>query len=83
MSLRHQLRDIKIKVVEFIPPAVDTDLGGPGLHKFGVPLDEFSDAIFAQLVTEADQEVSHQFSAQTSRASREELDAIFERMNQG
>jgi uncharacterized oxidoreductase len=82
MSLRHQLRSTKIKVVELIPPAVDTDLGGPGLHKFGVPLEEFADAIFEQLKTDNDLELVHQFSAQTSRASREELDAIFARMNE-
>jgi hypothetical protein len=33
------------QVVELIPPAVNTDLGGPGLHTFGVPLDEFADAV--------------------------------------
>ena len=82
LSLRHQLRDTKIKVTELIPPAVDTDLGGPGLHTWGVPLEEFADAIFAQLKTDDDEEIAYQFATQTSRASREELDAIFARMNQ-
>jgi len=30
LSLRHQLRDSGVKVVELIPPAVVTELGGPG-----------------------------------------------------
>lgn len=31
LSLRHQLAATGMKVIEIIPPAVDTDLGGPGL----------------------------------------------------
>src|SRR6185312_15994897 len=56
LSLRHQLapggiasREVAsggIKVIEIIPPAVNTDLGGPGLHTFGVPLNEFADSVF-------------------------------------
>ena len=80
-SLRHQLRETPIHVVEVIPPAVDTDLGGSGLHTFGVPLDEFADAAFAALRNEDHREVTYQFSSESSRASREQLDAIFERMN--
>jgi uncharacterized oxidoreductase len=82
-SLRHQLRETPIKVVELIPPAVDTDLGGPGLHTWGVPLEEFADAAFAGLRSDDDREISYQFSAQTSRATREQLDEMFKRMNQG
>lgn len=39
LSLRHQLNDTPVKVIEIAPPAVDTDLGGPGLHTFGVNVD--------------------------------------------
>jgi uncharacterized oxidoreductase len=80
LSLRHQLANTPIEVVEIIPPAVDTDLGGPGLHTFGVPLDEFADAAFAQLRA-GKTEATYGFSDETSRASGEERDAIFERMN--
>jgi uncharacterized oxidoreductase len=38
LSLRQQLSGTPIEVIEIIPPAVDTDLGGPGLHTFGVPM---------------------------------------------
>ncbi|MFN7975144.1 MAG: SDR family oxidoreductase [Acidobacteriota bacterium] len=81
LSLRHQLAATPIRVVEIIPPAVDTDLGGPGLHTFGVPLDEFADAAMARLAA-GDDEIAYGFAAQSSRASRAELDAIFARMNQ-
>jgi uncharacterized oxidoreductase len=66
--------------VEVIPPAVDTDLGGPGLHTFGVPLDEFADSAFERL-RRGDLEIAYGFAESASRASREELDAMFERMN--
>jgi uncharacterized oxidoreductase len=33
------------RVIEVVPPAVNTDLGGPGLHDFGAPLDEFADSV--------------------------------------
>ena len=49
LSLRHQLSDSSVEVIEVVPPAVDTDLGGPGLHTFGVNVDEFADAVFEGL----------------------------------
>ena len=36
LSLRQQLIDSPISVIEIIPPAVNTDLGGKGLHTSGV-----------------------------------------------
>lgn len=80
LSLRHQLSGTPIEVVEIIPPAVDTDLGGPGLHTFGVPLDEFADAV-AALLDRGELEVPYGMAERSSRASRDELDAIFKRMN--
>jgi uncharacterized oxidoreductase len=50
LSLRRQLEDTSVKVTEVIPPAVDTDLGGVGLHKCGEPLDAFSDHVVAIMV---------------------------------
>ncbi|RIV28101.1 SDR family NAD(P)-dependent oxidoreductase [Alicyclobacillaceae bacterium I2511] len=49
MSLRLQLSHTNIEVVEVLPPAVNTDLGGPGLHTFGAPLDDFADVVFEGL----------------------------------
>ncbi|RHY24728.1 hypothetical protein DYB32_008719 [Aphanomyces invadans] len=48
-SLRYQLAKTPIKVIEVIPPAVDTDLQAPGLHTFGVNVDEFADSIYTRL----------------------------------
>jgi uncharacterized oxidoreductase len=80
LSLRHQLSATPIQVVEIIPPAVNTDLGGPGLHTFGVSVDEFIDAVMTRLQA-GDLEIPYGFAEQASRASRGELDAIFQRMN--
>ena len=81
LTLRHQLVDTPVRVVEIIPPAVDTDLGGPGLHTFGVNVDEFVDAMMARIAN-GDVEVAYGFSQQSSTASRAELDELFKRLNQ-
>lgn len=77
-SLRHQLRETRVAVVEVIPPAVHSNLGGS--HAFGVPTDEYADSVIAQLA-EGRREVTYQFSAQASQGGRAELDAMFARMN--
>jgi len=79
-SLRHQLASTPVEVIEVLPPAVDTDLGGPGLHTFGVSVDEFADAVFAGL-ERGEQEVAYGFAAQALHASRDELEAAFARLN--
>jgi uncharacterized oxidoreductase len=80
LSLRHQLKDTPVKVIEIAPPAVDTDLGGPGLHTFGVDVDEFADAAFARLAGE-ELEIGYGFGENARTASRAELDQLFSRIN--
>jgi uncharacterized oxidoreductase len=80
MSLREQLSETPISVIEVAPPAVDTDLGGVGLHTFGVPRDEFADAVFRRL-PQGELEIAYGTAQKASRASREELDEIFKFMN--
>jgi uncharacterized oxidoreductase len=80
LSLRHQLAGTSIDVIEIIPPAVDTDLGGVGLHTFGVPLNEFANSAMERL-QKGDLEIPYGSSEEVSRASREELDSVFEKMN--
>ncbi|SIS75126.1 SDR family oxidoreductase [Alicyclobacillus vulcanalis] len=52
-SLRLQLEGSRVEVIEIVPPAVNTDLGGPGLHTFGVPVDDFADGVMAKLLAGA------------------------------
>jgi len=81
LSLRHQLKATSVKVVEIIPPAVQTDLGGKGLHDSGVPLDEFADYTFVRLA-KGDLEFGYGFSEKGRLASREQLDVMFKAVNQ-
>lgn len=81
LSLRHQLAGTPVQVIEIIPPAVNTDLGGVGLHTFGVAVDEFVNAVTMGL-REGGPEIAYGFSQRASQASRSELDEIFQRMNQ-
>ncbi len=80
LSLRHSLKDSPIEVFEIIPPAVNTDLGGKGLHDFGEPLDEFCDCTIKGLLS-GKKEFAYGMAIKLSRASRVELDAAFEGMN--
>src|SRR5579875_3320613 len=49
LSLRHLLKLKNIEVIEIIPPALNTDLGGKGLHDIHPPVSEFIKTIFEQL----------------------------------
>jgi uncharacterized oxidoreductase len=81
LSLRHQLAGSPVEVIEIIPPAVDTDLGGPGLHTFGVRVGEFADAVMRR-IDQGETEVGYDFAERARHASRAELDEMFARMNQ-
>ena len=81
LSLRRQLEGTGVEVVELIPPAVDTDLGGPGLHTFGVKVDELLDGVLPR-IENGEREVAYGFAQQSSQASRAELDAMSDRLNQ-
>jgi uncharacterized oxidoreductase len=79
-SLRHQLKDTAVEVIEVIPPAVQTDLGGPGLHTFGTPLEEFADGVFAGLKA-GRTEITHGFSEKALAGTPAERDALFKFIN--
>lgn len=81
MSLRYQLDKTSIKVIEVIPPAVNTDLGGKGLHDFGVPLDEFADHAINH-ITQENPEFGYGTSELARTASREQLDEHFRKLNE-
>ncbi|CCH53146.1 DltE [Fibrisoma limi BUZ 3] len=80
MSLRHQLANTSIEVIELVPPAVNTDLGGAGLHTFGAPVGDFADAMMQGLQA-GEQEIGYGTSETNRKASREQIDTIFRQMN--
>ncbi len=51
VTLRHALRQTPIRVAELVPPAVQTNLAGPGA-RHGADLDEFCDQVFSSLQRE-------------------------------
>jgi uncharacterized oxidoreductase len=79
MSLRHQLSESSVEVIEVAPPAVNTDLGGTGLHTHGEPLDAFADGIFKGL-EEGKKEIGYGSSVDRLRMSRDEIDEYTENM---
>lgn len=80
MSLRHQLSGTSIEVIELVPPAVNTDLGGTGLHTFGVPVGDFADAMMNGIEA-GSVEIGYGTSETNRMASREQIDEIFRQMN--
>jgi uncharacterized oxidoreductase len=80
-SLRYLLKERNIEVIELIPPALNTDLGGKGLHDFAPPVSGFIETVFEQLA-EGKTEITYQFSEAMLNIGREEFKSVFNRMNQ-
>lgn len=80
LTLRHQVAKEAIEVIEVIPPAVNTDLGGPGLHTFGAPVDDFADTIMEE-IKNGKIEIGYGTAEEARLASRQELDQRFAKMN--
>jgi uncharacterized oxidoreductase len=80
LSLRHLLRSKNIEVIELIPPALNTDLGGKGVHDFAPPVSGFIDAVFEQL-KQGKTEITYGFSEAMIKAGPEELQKAFVKMN--
>jgi uncharacterized oxidoreductase len=78
LSLRYLLKEIE--VIEIIPPALNTDLGGVGLHDYAPPVSAFISSIFDQL-RDGKKELTFGFSENMLKAGPEELKAAFLRMN--
>lgn len=81
LSLREQLRAKNIEVIEIIPPAMNTDLGGKGLHDHAPPVGELINATFVQLA-EGKHTITYGMSEGMSQAGPADVQQIFARMNQ-
>ena len=80
LSLRHNLKAKGVEVVEIIPPALNTDLGGKGLHDFAPPVSDFIDSIFEQL-KQGETELTFGLSEKAASAGPAELENIFSALN--
>ncbi len=80
LSLRHQLKDSSIEVIEIIPPALNTDLGGKGIHNAAPPVSDFIESIFEQLKNGSN-ELSFGTSEGRAKANNDTIAEYFNRLN--
>lgn len=80
LSLRELLKSKNIEVIEMVPPALNTDLGGKGLHNFAPPVTDFVNAVFEQMQAGKTQ-LTFGFSEAMAKAGPEDLEKAFTRMN--
>jgi len=80
LSLRHQLKDAGTEVIEIIPPALNTDLGGKGIHDAHPAVSDFIESIFRQL-QEGKVELTFGTSESRATANNETITEYFNRMN--
>lgn len=80
LSMQHLLKAKGIEVIEVVPPALNTDLGGKGIHDFAPPVDGFIDAIFTQL-KDGKTQLTYGFSEAMVNAGPGDLQMAFTRMN--
>jgi uncharacterized oxidoreductase len=79
-SIRHILKPKGIEVIEIIPPALSTELGGQGRHDYAPPVSEFINSVFEQL-KEQKTEITFGFSEGMLKSRPEDQKKAFARMN--
>lgn len=80
LSLRHSLKARNIEVIEMIPPALNTDLGGKGIHDEHPSVSDFIEAVFQQL-KEGKTELTFGFSEGRVKANNETITEYFAQLN--
>jgi uncharacterized oxidoreductase len=85
MSIRHQLRNTNVKVIEIIPPAVDSELNSEGRAKRGITTTGTTSEQFAAAVIEGfrknEEEIGYGMSNVMKNASRQDINNAFSKMN--
>ena len=87
LSLRHQLKDTAVKVVELIPPYVETELGGvsknagPAIGMRPMPLDEFIAETMRELAGDSDEVAVGQAKNLVAAGCLETSKKVFAGMN--
>lgn len=81
LSARQLLKTKNIEVIEIIPPAINTDLGGKGMNNGQPSVSDFIDSIFQQLKN-GNTELTFGISETLAKAAPEDLKITFNAMNQ-
>ncbi|MDQ0636858.1 putative oxidoreductase [Pedobacter sp. W3I1] len=80
LSLRHSLKTSPIEVIEMIPPALNTNLGGKGIHDVHPVVSDFVETVFEQM-KEGKTELTFGTSGDRAKANNEVIADYFNRMN--
>ena len=80
LSSRRLLQARDVEVIEIIPPGLDTQLGGEGLHDGFPPVEEFIESIFEQLKS-GDSELTFGTSKPVAEGHAELIKDVFEQVN--
>jgi len=80
LSLRHLLKSKNIEVIEMIPPALNTDLGGKGIHNGHPAVSDFVESVFQQM-KEGKTELTFGTSEARAKANNEVIAEYFNKMN--
>jgi uncharacterized oxidoreductase len=80
LSLRHMLKESRIEVIEMIPPALDTDLGGKGIHDGQPAVSDFVESVFKQM-KEGKMELTFGTSEARTSANNKVISEYFGKMN--
>ena len=80
LSLRHMLKPTGIEVIEMIPPALNTDLGGKGIHDGQPAVSDFVESVFQQMKEEKT-ELTFGTSTGRAKANNETITEYFNKMN--
>ena len=80
LSLRHQLKSTETEVIEIIPPALNTDLGGKGIHDAHPSVSDFIESIFKQL-QEGKIELTFGTSETRAAVNNDTITDYFNKMN--
>jgi uncharacterized oxidoreductase len=80
LSLRHIMKSKNIEVIEMIPPALNTDLGGKGIHDGHPAVSEFVESVFEQMKG-GKTELTFGTSEARATANNEIITEYFDKMN--
>jgi len=80
LSTRYLLKDKGIEVIELIPPALNTDLGGTGIHNNFPPVSGFIDKAFEDLAN-GEEEITYMHSTDMANGGPEVIKERFKVLN--